>query len=155
MEYLRTNNTKTALITFNDAKKINDQDPCVFNEIGVIHYKNGSYKEAKDAFESALRVCVDKYSNVAETIYRNLAHNLRKMKDYSGAISNYEKCLKINPKSPSTYTSLGFTYNLIGKINKALECYHKSSFLKSDDTFTNDLIKQAMEDVNFLKYESE
>jgi len=39
MEYLRTNNLKTALLSFNEAKKISDSDPLVFNEIGVIFYK--------------------------------------------------------------------------------------------------------------------
>ena len=39
MEYLRTNNLKTALLSFNEAKKISDTDPLVFNEIGVVYYK--------------------------------------------------------------------------------------------------------------------
>ena len=39
MEYLRTNNLKTALLSFNEAKKICDNDPLVFNEIGIVYYK--------------------------------------------------------------------------------------------------------------------
>jgi anaphase-promoting complex subunit 6 len=39
MEYLRTNNLKTALLSFNEAKKVNGKDPLVFNEVGVVHYK--------------------------------------------------------------------------------------------------------------------
>jgi len=34
MEYLRTNNLKTALLSFQYAKEINSNDPLIFNEIG-------------------------------------------------------------------------------------------------------------------------
>jgi anaphase-promoting complex subunit 6 len=43
MEYLRTNNLSTALMSFNEAKKINDRDPMVHNEIGAVYYKQGKF----------------------------------------------------------------------------------------------------------------
>jgi len=39
MEYLRTNNLKTATFSFNYAKDINNNDPLIFNEMGVILFK--------------------------------------------------------------------------------------------------------------------
>lgn len=39
MEYLRTNNLKTALLSFSSAKEINPSDPLIYNEIGVIYFK--------------------------------------------------------------------------------------------------------------------
>ena len=48
MEYLRTNNLKTALMSFNDASRINETDPLIFNEIGVVFYKQKNYEAAKD-----------------------------------------------------------------------------------------------------------
>ena len=44
MEYLRTNNLKTALLSFTEARKICDTDPLVFNEIGVVFYKQKQYE---------------------------------------------------------------------------------------------------------------
>jgi len=39
MEYLRTNNLKTAILSFKQAEEINSHDPLIFNEIGVIYFK--------------------------------------------------------------------------------------------------------------------
>lgn len=50
MEYLRTNNLKTALLSFSSAKEINPSDPLIYNEIGVIYFKQKMYNEAKEIF---------------------------------------------------------------------------------------------------------
>lgn len=44
MEYLRTNNLKTALLSFQEARKICDNDPLVFNEMGVVFYKQKGFE---------------------------------------------------------------------------------------------------------------
>ena len=44
MEYLRTNNLKTAVLSFHHAKEINSSDPLIYNEIGVIYYKQKMYQ---------------------------------------------------------------------------------------------------------------
>lgn len=74
MEYLRTNNLKTALLSFNESKKICDSDPLVFNEIGVVYYKQKQYENAKDAFVNAMSLCNESNSKTYETILINLAH---------------------------------------------------------------------------------
>lgn len=43
MEYLRTNNLKTAQLSFNYAKEINGTDPLVYNELGVIQFRQRNY----------------------------------------------------------------------------------------------------------------
>jgi anaphase-promoting complex subunit 6 len=43
MEYLRTNNLKTSLLSLHYAKEINSNDPLIYNEIGVIYYKQKEY----------------------------------------------------------------------------------------------------------------
>lgn len=64
------------------------------------------------------------------------------------AIELYEKCLTINSKNPSTFTSLGFAYHLNGEFRKALNCYHKASFLKNEDSLTEELVSRALNDIN-------
>ena len=69
-------------------------------------------------------------------------------RDFDNATKYYERALRINPKCSSTYTSLGFTHHLKEDYKQALNCYHKASFLKSDDPLTNELIAKAMVDIN-------
>ena len=81
MEYLRTNNLKTALMSFKDSLRINDQDPWVFNEIAVVYYKQKNYDAAKEELSRALSLCHDSANNsqTYETILLNLAHCQRKL----------------------------------------------------------------------------
>lgn len=76
------------------------------------------------------------------------------MSDYDAAIDLYDRCLTINPKNPSTLTSLGYAHHLRGDLKEALNYYHKSDYLRSDDAFTKDLINRALEDVNNVPMES-
>ena len=46
MEYLRTNNLKTATLSLRKALEINPTDPLIYSEMGVISYKQKKYKEA-------------------------------------------------------------------------------------------------------------
>jgi anaphase-promoting complex subunit 6 len=39
MEYLRTNNLKTAILSLQQAEDINSTDPLIYNEISVIYFK--------------------------------------------------------------------------------------------------------------------
>lgn len=48
MEYLRTNNLQTAILSLQQAKEINPTDPMIYNELGVIAYKQKRYNEAKE-----------------------------------------------------------------------------------------------------------
>jgi anaphase-promoting complex subunit 6 len=148
MEYLRTNNLKTANISFDEALKIYDQDPCIYNEKGVVLYKSRVHDQAKTMFKRALTCCYDMNSPTYETICKNLGNCYRKLKNYNKAIEYYEKCLRINPKSASSYTALGFAYHLTGGFKDALDCYHKASYLKSDDSLTTELIAKAIQDIN-------
>ena len=64
------------------------------------------------------------------------------------AIELYEKCLTINPKNPSTYTSLGYAHHLKGEFRNALNYYHKASFLKNEDSLTEELVSRALNDIS-------
>jgi anaphase-promoting complex subunit 6 len=44
MEYMRMNNTKTALMQFKEAHRLNKTDPLVLNEIAVVYYHSGDYE---------------------------------------------------------------------------------------------------------------
>ena len=125
MEYLRTNNLKTAFLSFQHAKDINSSDPLIYNEIGVIYYKERHYNEAKETFLAALNLCENTVNIIVETIWSNLGHTYRKLKDYKNAIKYYEKCISLNTKNANTYFSLAFTCHINDQLNKAICYYHK------------------------------
>jgi anaphase-promoting complex subunit 6 len=81
MEYLRTNNLRTALLSFSEAQRISgNSDPLVHNEVGVVLYKQRSFDQAKEHFANALSLCNESNSRTYETILINLAHCHRKIK---------------------------------------------------------------------------
>ena len=55
--------------------------------------------------------------------------------------------LAIAPRNASTYAALGFTHHLRGDPDGAIELYHQSLSLKPDDTFTCEMLKEALKDV--------
>lgn len=79
MEYLRTNNLKTAILSFQEALKIYNKDPTIYNEIGVIQYKSKAYMEARNTLQNGLELCIDQNSATYETLAKNLAHTYRKL----------------------------------------------------------------------------
>lgn len=153
MEYLRTNKLSTALLSFDQAEQINSKDCLVYNEKGVVYYKERKYKEAKALFEQAHSLCHDENCKTYETILVNLGHCHRKLKDYEKAIEYYEACLSINDKNPSTYASLGYAHHLKRDFRQAMNCYNKANFLKSDDPFINTLINKVLTDIHDMPFE--
>eukprot|EP01017_Pseudomicrothorax_dubius_P042287 TRINITY_DN6889_c0_g1_i5.p1 TRINITY_DN6889_c0_g1~~TRINITY_DN6889_c0_g1_i5.p1 ORF type:complete len:577 (-),score=145.35 TRINITY_DN6889_c0_g1_i5:36-1766(-) len=105
MEFLRTNNLKSAMLSFSAAKDINPSDPFVYNEIGVILYKQRMYAEARETFMTGITLAEGTIAWVLEILYTNLGHTFRKMKDYKSAVKNYEKVIALNPRTVS-YTHL-------------------------------------------------
>lgn len=57
MEYLRTNNLKTATLSLKKALEINPTDPLIYSELGVICYKQKKYKEAVNYHREAMQLC--------------------------------------------------------------------------------------------------
>ena len=59
----------------------------------------------------------------------------------------YRAALAISPRVASTYSALGFTEHLRGNLHEAIELYHQSLSLKADDTFTCEMLTEALKDV--------
>jgi len=80
MEFIRTNNLKTALVSFQDALMISNKDPLVYNEIGVVFYKQKFFEEAETHFNRGLQLCIEDKSLVSQSLTINLGHTLRKLR---------------------------------------------------------------------------
>ena len=80
MEFIRTNNLKTALTAFQDSLMISVKDPLVYNEIGVVFYKQKYFEEAESHFKTGLELCGEDKSLVSQTLTINRGHTLRKLR---------------------------------------------------------------------------
>lgn len=144
MEFIRTNNLKTALVAFQDALNVNSTDPLLYNEIGVVFYKQKRFHEAEANFLTGLEICKEDKSPVSQTLTINLAHTYRKMRKYDEAIYLYNKISKIDNRNVSVLTSLAYSLHLKGDYLQALDVYHKANFIKPDDSFTIEMINKCL-----------
>ena len=146
MEYLRTNHLHLALQYIRQAQEICPYEPLVLHELGVLHYLNGEYDEAVTYFLSVAENCHEYDETVREPSIFNLGHAYRKKRDFDNAALWYRAALAINPRVASTYSALGFTLHLKGDLDAAIELYHQSLSLKADDTFTCEMLSEALKD---------
>ncbi|KAJ7299336.1 hypothetical protein O6H91_Y249500 [Diphasiastrum complanatum] len=144
MEYLRTNNLNLAQQFFMQARSICPTDPLVYNELGVMAFRNKDYEGAARWLRKSLSFVPPRLTDAWEPTVVNLAHTLRKLKLYTEAITMYEKALALSPRGASTCAALGFTYHLQGNTGIAIEYYHKALGLKPDDTFTAEMLTVAL-----------
>jgi len=128
------------------AREMCSMDPLTYNELGVISYLNKNYQAAIEFFQKALDLCGTNIPETFEPTLFNMAHCHRKLRNYEAAIRYYTKALSLNPDNASTYTALGFSQQLQGNIEAAVECYHQSlSF--HDDSFTSTMLTKALEEL--------
>lgn len=146
MEYLRTNHLHLALQYIRQAQEICPYEPLVLHELGVLHYHNGEYDDAVSYFLRVAANCHEYDESVREPSIFNLGHAYRKKRDFDNAALWYRAALAINPRLASTYSALGFTLHLKGDLDGAIELYHQSLSLKPDDTFTCEMLTEALRD---------
>jgi anaphase-promoting complex subunit 6 len=150
MEYQRTNNLSLAEQFFGKAREICPADPLVYNELGVLAYRNRDYSAAVSYLEEAMALVPQPPTERWEATVVNLAHAHRKQNNFDEAIAWYERALSLAPRSASTYTALGFTHQLKGNfqshMGEAIECYHKALGLRPDDTFAQEMLTLALID---------
>ena len=118
----------------------------MLHELGVLHYLNGEYDDAVGYFLQVAENCQEYDESVREPSIFNLGHAYRKQRDFERAASWYRAALAINPRVASTYSALGFTLHLKGDLDAAIELYHQSLSLKPDDTFTCEMLSEALKD---------
>lgn len=101
--------------------------------IGIIYSRNGKYKQAKKAFESAIEI---NPSNPA--IYNELGVLYRRMGKFNESEDAYKKALSINSDYAYAHLNLGILYDLyIRKPGKALSHYQRYQDLVKNDKLVN------------------
>jgi len=144
MEYMRTNNLPLAEQLLLNAKSVCPLDPMIYNELGVLYFRNGDYNKATRLLREALKVAPKPLAAMWEPILVNLAHSLRKQGLYIEACIHYKDALALSCKSASTFAALGFTKHLQDNLPEAIEMYHKALSLRPEDTLTAELLNEAL-----------
>ena len=150
MEFVRTNNLKTALVAFQNALKLSQNDPLIYNEIGVVYYKQNMFEEAQNFFIKGIKMCSkDDVSSAYQILMINLGHSYRKNKKLKEALEIYMKLYYIDSKNVDVLNGIGFILSLVGKYNYALDCFHQANFIQSNDSFSITMINKCIIEVNY------
>lgn len=149
MEFVRTNNLRTALFAFKNALTLNQNDPLIYNEIGVVNFKQQNYEEAQKYFIKGIQMCnVDDISNVYQTLMINLGHSYRKIKKFKEALEIYMKLYYIDSKNVDVLNSIGLILSIGGKNIYALDYFHQANFIQSNDNFSITMINKCINEIN-------
>eukprot|EP01133_Synstelium_polycarpum_P020516 gene20516-24627_t len=150
MELVRVHNLNLAEQYLHQARDICPYDPLIYNELGVIAFKNQEYKTAVQFFKRSLEKKIQYKAAMEPTIY-NLAHCYRKLRAFDEAIEYYQIAQTLSPNNASIFTAMGYTHHLQGAFDEAIDLYHQSLSIR-DDTFTNTLLHKALS-LSILKHE--
>jgi len=63
---------------------------------------------------------------------------------FDEALEHYEIALELDPKNFTTLSAIGFTWHLQGRLDEAIDFYHKALMIAPDDQFTTQAIHRAI-----------
>ena len=148
MEFIRTNNFKTAFITFQNALLLSVNDPLIYNEIGVVYYKQRQFDEAEKYFLKGVSICNNEDRSITtQTLILNLGHCYKKMKRFKEALQLYIKLYCIDSRNIDVLNAIGTTLAFLGNNNLALEYLHKANFIKSNDNYSIGMINKCINNI--------
>jgi len=96
---------------------------------GVSLYNLGSYEEAGENYNKALKVVLENAD-----AWNSEGVVLNRLGRYEDAIERFDKALKINPQKTDAWNNKGIALNKLGRYGEAIECFDKA--LKIDPEYT-------------------
>ncbi|OWZ40936.1 anaphase-promoting complex subunit 6 [Cryptococcus neoformans c8] len=148
MEHLQLSASNLAEEYFLAAKAINDSDPLLLNELGVVHYNKEDYAAAASYFRKSLRASFDMQGvkSIWAVTYCNLGHAYRIMGEYDKSEHNYRQTIRLDPTNPTAYSSLALLYHLRGDIRLSIQIYHQALSLSPQDPLSTVLLEMALKE---------
>lgn len=111
-----------------------ENDPDIWNELGIAYMGKGDYQKAADAFERALEL-----DDTYPVVYKNLGtlqySVFLKTKDslsYKKALESFKKAIELDPNFAAAYNGLGAAYLSGGEHEGAIFCLEKALTLRPD-----------------------
>ncbi|CAJ1399836.1 unnamed protein product [Effrenium voratum] len=141
MEYVRTNSLQLAQQCLECARTLMPSDPRVFNEkLGVVAYHKRNYEEAVQLLRRAISLC----SSPDEAMHTNLGHALLKCEQHGVALEAFRNAQRLDPKSSSALAGVAFALHLQGKLDEAIDFYHRALSLERNDAFCAEMLNYAV-----------
>ena len=131
------NNYKKSLRNYNEAIKLNAEDPNLFNDRGTTYYKLREYESSIEDYNNAIKIDPDnpKYYYSRGTTYDEI-------ESYEEAIVDYTKAIELHPEDDSFYNNRGSTFFKMNRFKEALRDYNKALELNPDNAMAS--INKAM-----------
>lgn len=152
LNHARQKNFPGAIQLWNEAIRLNPQDPNYHFNLGVAHYEKGDHAAATQNLQQTLGICpiyarayfllgtilsrARRYREAVDIIQKghvfspanpislvNLGAIASILKDYDAAIRHFEKALTLNQKETKAYFGLAKIYSAKNDIDNANRCY--------------------------------
>ncbi|CAK9012602.1 unnamed protein product [Durusdinium trenchii] len=140
MEYVRTNSLQLAQQCLDYARTLMPTDPRVYNELGVVAYHKRNYEEAVQLLRHAIGLC----SRPDEAVHSNLGHALLKCGQPAAALEAFRHAMRLEPSSAKAAAGVAFALQLQGKLDEAINYYHRALNLDRNDVFSAEMLNYAI-----------
>lgn len=111
-----------------------EQDPELWNKIGIAYSSQGKFEEAIGIFEKA--VSLDSRFPVAFNnlglACLSLSLKTREPKIFQKSLESFKKAIELDPAYPLPYNGLGTAYRQQGNLDGAIYCWEKALELRPD-----------------------
>ena len=111
-----------------------ENDPEIWNYLGLAYSNKGDFAKAIDALEFSLSVDDEfsyAYRSIA-TVYLSRFLKARDKEDLQMSILNFEKAISLEPEFAAAYNSLGVAYKENGQTDEAISSWERAYKLRPD-----------------------
>ena len=121
----QSRNYEKSINFFNDAIKINNQNPEIYKNLSIVFQRVGKFKDALKCCDEAINI-----KNDYVEAYNHKGHILTQTNNYDLAIKNWKKALEINPQYFEVFNNLGNVYSKLNKLDLAIDFFNKAIEIK-------------------------
>ncbi|RKP35540.1 hypothetical protein BJ085DRAFT_18797 [Dimargaris cristalligena] len=117
----------------------------LLNELGTLAYKQGRYPYGSGSLFTANGTVAPVVASGLETIWVNLAHTHRQLRQYPEALKYLEKVRAVSPHDCNVLTTMAMIYHILGQLDEAIMLYHQILSVQPNDISSSKLLQLAVE----------
>lgn len=136
--YHTQNQIDSAMAFYKKAESVNNNydnllsgSERLFNRLGVIHYENGNYRQARNYFEKAITLTDPSETGLLTNYKLNIASLLIKSEEYPAAKILYEDLLQTGVYTDEINHNLGIISLRLNDYRKAISYFKKVNYTES------------------------